>query len=161
MGKAEKMNYLELRVQYVANLMHSHQVARLFKIPNDIRLADGEVTHGGQTPCDFMGWTITGRAIAVECKMFKQSSLPVGKGGLKAHQLIAITECHKAGGVGLLVWQRGEEIAIIDPDQIATYSRSRKSIPWKSIPDKFKRPMDVEWRMFFWPFIAKVTAPRP
>lgn len=153
------MNSLELCVQHVANTLHDNQMARLFKIPNDIRLADGEVVHGGQTPCDFMGWTITGRAIAIECKMFKQPSLPVGEKGLKAHQLIAITECHKAGGIGLLVWQQEETIAIIDPDQIVTYARARKSIPWKSIPDKFKRPADVEWRMFFWPFLA-ASAPR-
>jgi penicillin-binding protein-related factor A (putative recombinase) len=146
------MNDLELNVQHVANQMHDNQVARLYKIPNDIRLGGDEVTYGGQTPCDFMGWTVAGRAIAIECKMFKQPSLPVGPKGLKAHQLIAITECHKAGGIGLLVWQHEDELAVIDPDQIATYSKGRKSIPWKSIPAKFKKPIDVEWRMFFWPF---------
>ena len=146
------MNYLELRVQEVANQMHDHQVARLFKIPNDIRLTDGVVTHGGQTPCDFLGWTVTGRAMAIECKAFKQPSLPVGEKGLKAHQLIAITECHNAGGIGLLVWEREETIAVIDPNQIAAYSKGRKSIPWKSIPAKYKRPVVCDWNEFFWPF---------
>lgn len=154
------MNYLELRVQRVADTMHDHQVARLFKIPNDIRLADGEVVHGAQTPCDFLGWTITGRAMAIECKMFKQPSLPVGDKGLKAHQLIAISECHNAGGIGLLVWQHEEIIAVIDPSQIATYSKGRKSIPWMSIPAKYKRGIDVEWQKFFWPFIALNPAGR-
>lgn len=153
------MNYLELRVQRVADTMHDHQVARLFKIPNDIRMADGEITHGAQTPCDFLGWTITGRAIAIECKMFKQPSLPVGEKGLKAHQLIAIKECHQAGGVGLLVWQREDDIAVIDPDQVMAYSKGRKSIPWKSIPTRYKRPITVSWELFFWPFIGKVTVP--
>jgi penicillin-binding protein-related factor A (putative recombinase) len=153
------MNYLELRVQEIANTMHDHQVARLYKIPNDIRLADGVVTHGGQTPCDFLGWTIGGRAIAIECKMFNRPSLPVGEKGLKAHQLIALTECHKAGGVGLLVWLYHEFITVIEPNQIATYSKGRKSIPWKSIPMKYKRPVVCDWDQFFWPFLVRATAP--
>lgn len=154
------MNYLELRVQRVADTMHDHQIARLFKIPNDIKIIDGEVIHRDQMPCDFLGWTISGRAIAVECKMFKKPSLPVGEKGLKAHQLMAISECHSAGGIGLLVWLHGEEIAVLDPEQIAIYSKGRKSIPWKSIPMAYKRPIDVEWRMFFWPFIAARHADR-
>lgn len=152
------MNYLELRVQRVGASLHDYQMARLYKVPNDIRLADGQVVHGAQTPCDFLGWTITGRAIAIECKMFKHPSLPVGEKGLKAHQLLAIRECHRAGGIGLLVWQRDQEIAVIDTDQIRVYSKGRKSIPWKNIPDRFKKPIDVEWRMFFWPFIQQRSA---
>ncbi len=147
-------NALELRVRRVACELHDHQVARLYKVPNDVKMEGGEIVHGEQTPCDFLGVTVTGRAIAVACKMCKELSLAIGKKGLKPHQLKAITECHKAGGIGLLVWQRGAELAVIDPDQILAYSRGRKSIPWKSIPAKFKRSVAVEDLAFFWPFIG-------
>lgn len=148
------MNELELRVRKIACDLHDNQVARLYKIPNDVRMEQGIIVHGEQVPCDFIGWTVTGRAIAIECKIFQQPSLPVGAKGLKAHQLKAITECHRAGGIGVLVWQHDDELAVIDPEQVMSYSRGRKSIPWKAIPAKFKKPYDVEWPMFFWPFIA-------
>jgi penicillin-binding protein-related factor A (putative recombinase) len=151
-------NALELHVRKVAWELHDHQVARLYKIPNDVKMEAGVIVHGEQTPCDFIGFTVTGRAILIECKMFKELSLPVGDKGLKAHQLKAITECHKAGGIGLLVWQRGAELAVIDPDQVLAYSRGRKSIPWKAIAAKYKKPVTCEPLEFFRPF---VTAPCP
>lgn len=151
-------NLLELRVRCIARMLHDHQVARLFKIPNDMKLAGGVLIYGEQSPADFLGWTVSGRAIALECKEFKELSLPLGPKGLKPHQLIAITECHKAGGIGLLAWQRGDELAVIDPDQIRAYSRGRKSIPWKAIPARYKRPADCSYQAFFWPFIGRPAA---
>lgn len=148
-------NALELHVRGVAAALHDHQVARLYKIPNDVRFDGGKTIHGGQTPCDFMGWTITGRAVAIECKMFKGPSLPFKYDtGLKAHQMLALMECHKAGGIGLLVWQRKLEIAIIDPDQVAHYSKDRMSIPWKVIPAKFKKSLATDPLQFFWPWLC-------
>lgn len=147
-------NALELHVRKVAWALHDHQIARLYKIPNDVKLEAGVVVHGEQTPCDFIGFTITGRAILLECKMFQKLSLPLGKKGLKPHQLKAITECHRAGGIGLLVWQHGVQIAVIDADQVRVYSKGRKSLPWKAIPARFTHPVIVDDLKFFWPFIA-------
>lgn len=147
------MNELELHVRKVASFLHDHQVARLYKIPNDVKLEGGVVVHGEQTPCDFIGFTVSGRVILIECKMRQQLSLAVGDKGLKPHQLKAITECHKAGGIGLLLWQRGDELAVIDPDQVLAYSRGRKSIPWKAIPARFKKLAGCSYEVLFWPFI--------
>ena len=155
-------NALELRVRRVACDLHDHQVARLYKIPNDVKMEQGVIVHGEQTPCDFIGFTVSGRAILLECKMFSKPSLPLGEKGLKQHQLKAITECHRAGGIGLLIWQHGAEIAVIDPEQVLAYGRGRKSIPWKAIPPRFIRPVAVESLQFFWPFMPKLaTAPSP
>jgi penicillin-binding protein-related factor A (putative recombinase) len=152
-------NALEMHVRKVAWALHDHQLARLYKIPNDIKVNEGVIVHGEQTPCDFIGFTVTGRAILVECKMFQQPSLPVGAKGLKAHQLKALTECHKAGGIGLLVWQRGDELAVIDPDQVMAYSRGRKSIPWKAIPAMFTKSVVCPALEFFWPFVSRAPCP--
>ena len=146
-------NELEAHVKHVARVLHEQQVARLYKIPNDIKVVDNQLIHAEQTPADFMGFTITGRAIIVECKICTAKSLPLGPRGLKPHQQIAINEVHKAGGIGLLVWKHGVRYAVIDAGQVNTYRQGRKSIAWKDIPDKFKREPDGESLRFFWPFL--------
>jgi penicillin-binding protein-related factor A (putative recombinase) len=145
-------NTLELLVRRVARSLHENQVARLYKIPNDIKMVDGKVLHAEQTPADFMGFTINGRVIILECKMRDNPSLELSKKILKPHQVIAINEVHQAGGIGLLVWQRGDRIAVIDAGQVKTYSEGRKSIPWSAIPDKYKNRPTIDPRRFFWPF---------
>lgn len=147
-------NALERRVRIVANALHEHQIARLHKIPNDMKIVGDQAVHGEQTPADFIGWTATGRVIVIECKMTKDPSLQIGGKGLKPHQLIALQEAHNSGGLGLLVWQHDEEIAVIDADQVKLYSKFRKSIPWKAIPENFRRGLDVEHLRFFWPFMG-------
>lgn len=148
-------NPLEMRVREIARVLHDNQLARLHKVPNDVRVDGYKLIHGAQTPADFIGWTIHGRVIVVECKMCKTTSLPVGKGtGLQPHQLIAISEAHDSGGLGLLVWQHKKRIAVIDADQVRLYSRARKSIPWAAIPTLFQRDPDCDPLRFFWPFIA-------
>ncbi len=149
-------NALERRVRIVAKSLHEHQIARLHKIPNDMKIMGDKAIHGEQTPADFIGWTASGRVIVIECKMCEGPSLGLYNKGLKSHQLIAITEAHRAGGLGLLVWQRESQIAVIDADQVKLYSYSmgRKSIPWRAIPEKFLHGLDVEHLRFFWPFMG-------
>ena len=146
-------NALETTVRQVARALHEHQVARLYKIPNDIKIVDGQVIHAEQTPVDFMGFTITGRVILLECKMRKAPSLALGPNGLKAHQQIALNEAHKAGGLGLLAWQNNEVVAVIDASQVNAYRKGKKSIAWKDIPDKFMHHLPEDPKRFFWPFL--------
>lgn len=152
-NQASMTNALEAHVRKVAVALHEHQKARLYKIPNDMRIVGNEVIHGGQTPADFMGFTISGRVILVECKMRKENSLQMGPRGLKPHQQIALNEAHRAGGIGVLAWMHGDLIAVIDAGQINTYRRGKKSIAWKDIPVQFKHPLDENPVRFFWPFL--------
>jgi hypothetical protein len=137
----------------VARALHENQKARLYKIPNDIKIVDGAVIHAEQTPVDFMGFTITGRVILLECKVCTAKSLPIGPRGLKAHQHIAISEAHKSGGIGLLAWQHGLQVAVIDAAQVNAYRRGYKSIAWKNIPDRYKHALDEDPIRFLWPFL--------
>jgi len=147
-------NALESHIRKIARDLHDLQLARLYKIPNDIKVIDGRILHAEQTPVDFIGFTAAGRVILLECKMRKATSLSLGPQGLKAHQRLAINEAHKAGGLGLLAWMNDGEIAMIDAGQVKAYGEGRKSITWKSIPPKFKHPVNEEPIRLFWPFLA-------
>ena len=124
-------NKLETHVRKLAMELHSAQIARLYKIPNDIKIVEGRVIHAEQTT----------------------KSLPIGPRGLKAHQQIAINEAHKSGGIGILAWQHGLRVAVIDAGQVNVYRKGRKSIAWKDIPEKFKHGLGESVEQFFWPFI--------
>ncbi len=150
-------NALETYVRKLAVALHEYQICRLYKIPNDIKITGGKIIHADQGPCDFIGFTVTGRAMLVECKMFQKPSLPIGEKGLKPHQYRALVEVHRAGGIGLLVWQNDFTIAVIDPEQITKYSRGRKSLPWKAIPESYKKDLVSDPRRFFWPFLPSST----
>ena len=152
-------NELEAHVRRAAKALHAAQKARLYKIPNDIKMVDGQIIHAEQTPVDFIGFTITGRVILLECKICTTKSLPLGPRGLKAHQQIAINEAHKAGGLGLLAWQHGLKVAVIDAGQVNVYRKGKKSIAWKDIPDKFKHELDELAEQFFWPFLSNSRSP--
>jgi len=149
------MNFLENHVRKVARALHEHQIARLYKIPNDIKIVDNQLHYAERTPVDFMGFTITGRVIMLECKMCKAASLGLNASGLKAHQLIAITEAHKTGGMGLLAWQKMQTIAVIDAGQVVAYSRDkgRKSIAWKDIPSLYKHSIQEDPVRLLFPFV--------
>lgn len=146
-------NALESHVRSVARVLHEHQIARLYKIPNDIKVVDGQVIHAEQTPVDFIGFTITGRAILLECKMRKAPSLSLGPNGLKAHQQIALNEVHRCGGIGLLVWMNEDRLAVIDAGQVNAYRKGKKSIAWRDIPEKFKHSLEGDPKKLFWPFL--------
>ncbi len=147
-------NQLEILVRKVARTLHDNQVARLYKIPNDVKLVDGVAIHAERTPVDFIGFTASGRVMLVECKMCNEALLPISSRGLKSHQWIALVEAHKAGGLGLLVWEHYKEIAVIDAAMILSYTAGRKSLPWKIIPPHYRRDRDVEHLRFFWPFLS-------
>jgi len=105
-----------------------HQIAYLFKVPEEM------VT----TPCDFFGYTRTGRAILIECKEVKRSSLPIGtSNGLRLHQWNALRDAGRANCIALICWLNDGVLATIDIDMAVALSRDRRSIPWKDIPEKF------------------------
>jgi penicillin-binding protein-related factor A (putative recombinase) len=146
-------NALETHIRKIARALHEHQIARLYKIPNDIKIVDGQLIHAEQTPADFLGFTITGRVILLECKMRLRTSLELGPKGLKAHQQIAINEAHKAGGLGLLAWMNGDQVAVIDAGQVNAYRKGKKSIAWNDIHAKYKHTLHEDPKRFFWPFL--------
>lgn len=152
-------NALEMTVRRVAKTLHENQVARLYKIPNDIKLAGKKLIYGEQQPSDFWGYTAQGRVILIECKICGKESLPIGTRGIKPHQLSALMEVHKAGGLGLLVWMHDSMIAVIDYDQVHAYSLGRKSIPWSNIPLRFKHEPGLDPLHFFWPFLCASGSP--
>lgn len=119
------MNALESTIKKAAILLADRQLARIFKVPEDFI----------QTPCDFFGFTIMGRAIMIEAKMRDKPSLSIGS-DMKPHQWIALKEALDAGCISLIAWQRKEEIALISPYIINSNIRhegQRKSIPWKAV----------------------------
>ena len=95
---------------------------------------------GEKGPADFFGHTCSGRAIFIECKDIKSSSLALGARGVKPHQWIALAELTKAGGIGLVIWAREEMVAVLDVDMIKSLTRGRKSISWVAIPGEWKTP---------------------
>ena len=101
------------------------QIAYLFKIPEEFK----------QTPCDFCGHTVNGRAIMIECKQVKRTYLPIGKDpGIAPHQWLALKQAHNCGANSLLVWRNGDETAMLTFSEIEPFKESRKSIPWAEIP---------------------------
>lgn len=148
------MNALEKKVRKIADELHEHQVLRLYKIPNDIKIAGDQLIHGDQVPADFIGFTATARAMLVECKITSRGRLDLSKKGLKPHQLQAILEVQRAGGLGLVVWQFEERIAVIDADQVRSYSEGRRSIPWQAIPYRYKKTVVSNPLTFFEPHVS-------
>ena len=134
-------NRLENIVRRAARSLREAQKAKLWKIPNDLRITtSGLAVFSDQSPSDFMGHTIQGRAIMLECKDIKAPSLAFGRSGLKAHQWIALQECHDAGGLALLAWSRGDWVSLLDMDLVRALSKDRHSIPWAKIPEQWVRP---------------------
>lgn len=121
------MNALESTIKGAAKLLADRQLARIYKVPEDFI----------QTPCDFFGFTIMGRAIMIEAKMRDKPSLSIGS-DLKPHQWMAMKEALKAGCISVIAWQRGNEIALVSPYIVNSLTKTdvpRKSIPWKVISD--------------------------
>lgn len=128
-------NSLESDTRAAGRYLHDHQMARFWKIPNDLKITSGGfAVFAEQTPCDFMGFTSSGRALLIECKECKASSLSMGSRGLKPHQWLALQECHDAGGIAVLLWRRKGVDAILDVDMIRKFSKGKLSIPWSAIP---------------------------
>lgn len=104
--------------------------------------------------CDFFGYTREARAILIECKEANKPRLDIGEKGLKPHQLIALRDGHRAGAIALLVWRRGDEIAVLDPDMIEMFSAGRKSIPWNAVPERFVKQASAEPGTLLWPWLG-------
>ncbi|MEE8519500.1 MAG: hypothetical protein V3S98_10290 [Dehalococcoidia bacterium] len=136
------MNRLETMVRRVGRKLEELQRAKLWKLPNDLRITgSGEAVFGEKGPADFFGHTSSGRAIFIECKDIRAPSLALGSRGVKPHQWIALAELTRSGGIGLVIWAREEMVAILDVDMINSLTRGRKSISWKAIPGEWKHPL--------------------
>ncbi len=136
------MNRLETMMRRVGKALEEDQRAKLWKLPNDLRItSSGKAVWGEKGPADFFGHTCTGRAVLIECKDIKATSLSMGSRGLKPHQWIALAELTRSGGIGLVVWAREAAVAILDVDMIHALSRGRKSLSWKAIPPKWKHEL--------------------
>lgn len=135
-------NRLELMMRKVGKTLEEDQRAKLWKMPNDLRItSSGEAIWGEKGPCDFFGHSITGRAIFIECKDIKAKSLALGSSGIKPHQWVALTELTRCGGIGIVAWAREDKVAILDTDMIYSLSRGRKSVPWIAIPAQWKHEL--------------------
>jgi hypothetical protein len=130
---------LERLIRKAAKSLREYQVATLWKLPNDFRLIKGrEFIFGEEQPADFIGHTRTGRVIMIEAKQHKSDRLQLYcKSGVTPYQWTSLLECHKAGGIALIVWQRGEEIATFDMDIAIALSKDRRSIPFRKIQKRF------------------------
>ncbi len=114
-------NQLESNVRALSRALYNERRAFLFKVPEEM----------SQTPCDFFGWSPAGRAIAIECKQVNRPSLPIGtSNGLQAHQWNALELAHHCGGIAILIWQRGLDVAVLRFDYLAALAEGRKSIQW-------------------------------
>lgn len=115
------MKKLEQRVRDVAVILANQQVCKLYKIPEEMR----------QTPCDFFGYMPGGRIVMIECKQVQAASLKVGaKGGILPHQLVALRECHIAGGIAIVLWQRGNWANAFPIHSVVHHATGRRSLPW-------------------------------
>lgn len=144
-GRTAQGTRLELSIRSLASYLEAHQVARLWKWPTDRRLVkiQGELTvvHGEKTGCDFFGYTEGGRVVIIECKMRENTSLGIGGNrDVPANQWLHLRSCSRANGISLIVWQRGDEVAVMDFDMMHALSigKGRKSVAWKDIPDHHK-----------------------
>lgn len=131
-------NKLELILRHVGRDLAQHQVARFFKVPEELQW----------TPCDFFGYTSCGRAILLEAKMVNRQSLPIGnEPGLQVHQWNELLAANRAGALALIAWAVGDTVATISIDMAIAYSEGRKSIPWKAIPDHYRRRLNMADRL--------------
>lgn len=125
-------NKLELLLRRAGRELADHQVARFFKVPEEL----------SQTPCDFFGYTAIGRAILIEAKMVERTSLPIGDSpGLQPHQWNELADANRAGALALICWARGDQCATLSFDLAEKLSQDRRSIPWHGIDPKFLRSM--------------------
>lgn len=127
-------NKLEILLRKAGRALADYQVARIFKVPEEMQ----------QTPCDFFGYTVHGRAILIEAKLVSATSLGVcsGASGLQPHQWNELLDANRAGALALLCWGNHGRCATLSVDVVASLIEGRKSIPWAKIPDRFMRPMD-------------------
>ena len=153
---------LERLIRKAAKSLREYQVATLWKIPNDLRVtASGIATFADEQPADFIGHTRTGRVIMVEAKQHKKERLPLfSKSGVTPYQWTSLLECHKAGGIALIVWQCGDEVATFDMDIAIALSKDRRSIPFRKIQKRFCHPAtdDTAHLTMFEPYLKVIPS---
>jgi hypothetical protein len=127
-------NALEILLRKAGRDLMDYQVARIFKVPEEMQ----------QTPCDFFGYTVHGRAILIEAKMVTRTSLPINdkSNGLSIHQWNELEDANKAGALALICWAQEGVCKTITMDMAIELSRGRRSIPWKKIEKRFSRSME-------------------
>lgn len=80
--------------------------------------------------------------------MLQAPSLGIGpSGAVKPHQWLMLWEGLSAGCIATIVWQRGEEIALLSPYKARCIMEenkliTRKSVPWKMMHIKCKASVD-------------------
>lgn len=117
-------NKLEIMLRKAGRELADHQVARFFKMPEEMQ----------QTPCDFIGYTASGRAILIEAKMVNAPQLKIGSSpGLSVHQWNELCDAEKAGAIALVCWARGDQCVCLTPENIRVYAGGTKSIRWDDI----------------------------
>ena len=128
-------NLLEKLLRKAGTELAAYQVARFWKFPEELQ----------KTPCDFMGFTVTGRAILIEAKQVKRASLPTsGNPGLRPHQYLALNEANKAGALAIVCWANGDQCATLTWDMVLELSAGRFSVPWRKIEKRFLRPFHAD-----------------
>lgn len=128
-------NSLEKLIRIAGRQLADMQIASIFKVPEDM----------SQTPCDFFGYTSSGRAILIEAKKVRATSLKIGgKPGLAPHQWAELDDANRANAIALIAWQNGAEVAVISMDQAIVWSADRKSIPWRRITEDYVQPVPHE-----------------
>lgn len=149
---------LELLLRQTAKSLAALGVARIYDWPvrqiaqrATIKCPQCHHAHAGweavfvqKTGYDFFGFSLSGRFIAIEAKECVANRLPlnVQKGhGLKAHQVDALLEVHRAGGSAIIVWMHGEEVAVCPVGK--WLDRKVKSLSWKDA-QKWRYPWDKE-----------------
>lgn len=125
-------NKLECVLRKAGRELADYQLARFWKFPEEMQ----------QTPCDFMGFTASGRVILIEAKMVNRTALPIAcSPGLLAHQFNALDSCNRANGLAIVCWARGDICAVLSFDLVLALSKDRRSIPWVDIEERFKRKL--------------------
>ncbi len=113
-AKSVSSNTLEILLRKIGRNLADEQVCRFFKIPEEMKV----------TPCDFFGYSRTGRAILIEAKMYSATErLPIRKEGSKGcgiacHQLQELDDAQKAGAISLFVWQYRDAFTIFYPSTV-------------------------------------------
>jgi len=123
-------NKLEICLRKAGRELADWQIARFFKVPEEMT----------QTPCDFFGYTVYGRAILIEAKHVNRPRLPIGcSPGIQPHQWNELLSANKAGALALVVWGRGGLCRAFTMDMAIRLSVKSKSIAWDDLPAHLDR----------------------
>ena len=89
------------------------------------------IRFASRTGFDFFGFSASGRFIAIEAKESDAAYLPLGVEsghGVKVHQLRALREVDRAGGIAVVIWQHQGHIVPLGVSLL-----TGGSIAWKNV----------------------------